>query len=187
MYSLTPLETESMLMSVFSTVAFSLYILLLRSLLYVGGNPLNYSQIFWSSRRNNLNAIIWLIHFIHIIPEDKLLLEDFVNSCTSTGLEWMAGEEFRRKGPLDLVDRKLIVNHQGVLVAKKATSLLGRIRQSTASRMMGVILSVCSGQAGRFCIWWPTTEKNTVMGDLLQKNISSHTLLSTKEVNRTRT
>lgn len=63
------------------------------------------------------------------------------------------GKEFHRKGLLDLVDRKLIMNHQGVLAAKKATSLLSCIRQSKASRMTGVILSVYSGQAGRFCIW----------------------------------
>jgi len=51
----------------------------------------------------------------------------------------------------NLVDTELIISKQGVPVAKKAKSLVGRIRQSTASRLRDVILPLCSALFAHIC------------------------------------
>lgn len=65
-----------------------------------------------------------------------------------------------------LVDTKLEMSQQHIFIAKKASAILGCVRQSTGSRLREVILPVCSGPMKaqlECCVqsWDPQLKKDT--------------------------
>ena len=75
-----------------------------------------------------------------------------VSSCSTKGsaesCQYILGAKWLEKGSADwdfgvLVDSKLNMRQQCALTARKANSILGCIRKSTASRLRQVILFLC--------------------------------------------